>query len=159
MEDCRHPITEAGIGPLLDTLAKRWAVELNPDESKVTFNDDMVVGPNRCTMIESTHPIRRPEFLHYRVRVFIDQDLGLPIRFEAYDWPKRPQAEPELLEEYTYMHLKLNVGLRDIDFDVSNSPTRSAASDPLPRSDCVRCTRSDSMARSIVRHSDGRFVH
>ena len=56
-----------------------------------------------------------------KVRVFIDQELGLPIRFEAYDWPKRPKAEPELLEEYTYTHLKLNVGLRDIDFDVSNS--------------------------------------
>ena len=30
MEDCRHPITEAGIGPLLETLAKRWAAELIP---------------------------------------------------------------------------------------------------------------------------------
>jgi Protein of unknown function (DUF1571) len=121
MEDCRHPITEAGIGPLLDTLAKRWAAELDPEESKLTFNEDMVVGPARCTMIESTHPKRRPEFLHFRVRVFIDQDLGLPIRFEAYDWPKRPHSEPELLEEYTYMHLKLNVGLHDIDFDASNA--------------------------------------
>ena len=34
MEDCRHPITEAGIGPLLETLAKRWAVELDPEETK-----------------------------------------------------------------------------------------------------------------------------
>ena len=37
MEDCRHPITEAGIGPLLDTLTKRWAVELDPVETKVTL--------------------------------------------------------------------------------------------------------------------------
>lgn len=121
MEDCRHPITEAGIGPLLDTLAKRWAVELNPDDSIITFSDDIVVGPHRCTMIESTHPHRQPRFLHHKVRVYIDQENGLPIRFEAYDWPKHHRALPELSEEYSYMQLKLNVGLRDIDFDVTNS--------------------------------------
>jgi hypothetical protein len=94
---------------------------LNPEDSRLVFHDDMLVGSMRCTMIESTHPNRRPAFLHYRVRVFIDQELGLPVRFEAYDWPKSSQSEPELLEEYTYMHLKLNVGLRDIDFDTSNA--------------------------------------
>jgi len=121
MEDCRHPITQAGIGPLLETLAKRWALELSPQESQLLFRDDMVIGPRRCTMIESTHPQRRHHFLHHKVRVYIDQEFGLPIRFEAYDWPKQPRSEPELTEEYTYMNLKLNVGLRDIDFDVANS--------------------------------------
>ncbi len=121
MEDCRHPITEAGIGPLLDTLAKRWAVELDPAETKLAFRDDMLIGPRRCTMIESAHPHRRAEFLHHMVRVYIDQELGLPIRFEAFDWPRHPGSEPELTEEYSYIHLKLNVGLSDIDFDVANS--------------------------------------
>jgi Protein of unknown function (DUF1571) len=121
MEDCRHPITEAGIGPLLETLAKRWAVELDPEETKLAFRDDTLIGPRRCTMIESAHPRRRPEFLHHMVRVYIDQELGLPIRFEAFDWPRHQRSEPELTEEYSYINLKLNVGLRDIDFDVSNS--------------------------------------
>jgi hypothetical protein len=121
MEDCRHPITEAGIGPLLHTLAKRWAVELDPEETKLAFRDDLLIGRRRCSMIESAHPKRRPEFLHYMVRVYIDQELGLPIRFEAFDWPKHPGSEPELTEEYSYIHLKLNVGLSEIDFDVTNS--------------------------------------
>ncbi len=121
MEDCRHPITEAGIGPLLETLAKRWAAELDPEETKVAFRDDMLVGQRRCVMIEAVHPHPRPEFLHHMVRVYIDQELGLPIRFEAFDWAKRHGADPELTEEYSYWHLKLNVGLRDIDFDATNS--------------------------------------
>jgi Protein of unknown function (DUF1571) len=121
MEDCRHPITEAGIGPLLHTLAERWAVELDPKETKVSFRDDLLIGSRPCTMIESAHPIRRPEFLHHMVRVYIDQELGLPIRFEAFDWPRHRGSEPALIEEYSYIHLKLNVGLRDIDFDVTNS--------------------------------------
>jgi hypothetical protein len=121
MEDCRHPITEAGIGPLLDTLAKRWAIELNPSESVVTFRDDVLISSRACEMIESTHPQRGPEFLHHRVRVYIDQEIGLPIRFEAYDWPKAANSEPDLQEEYTYMNLKLNVGLTEHDFETSNS--------------------------------------
>ncbi len=121
MEDCRHPITEAGIGPLLETVAKRWSSELKPADSIIQFREDMQVGTARCMMIESIHPERRPDFLHHKVRVFIDQDLGLPIRFEAYDWPKQRGAEAELTEQYTYTELKLNVGLEDSDFDTSNA--------------------------------------
>jgi hypothetical protein len=120
MTDCRHPITEAGIGPLLETVSRRWAVELDPNETVVTFGN-MVVGERRCEMIETTHPHRGGDFLFHKVRLFIDKELGLPIRFEAYDWPKKPGLEPELAEEYTYGDLKLNVGLKEIDFDVANS--------------------------------------
>ncbi len=91
MEDNRHPISEAGIGPLLDTLETRWASELDPSESVVLFRDDQMVGPRRCTMIETTHPEKLPEFLFYRVRLFIDNEMGLPIHFEAYDWPGSPR--------------------------------------------------------------------
>jgi hypothetical protein len=121
MENCRHPITEAGIGPLLDTIAKRWSLELSPEESAMAFRDDLAIGPRPCKMIESVHPNKSPHFLHYRVRVYIDRDLGLPIRFEAYDWPRRPQLDADLTEEYTYTDLKLNVGLTEADFDSANS--------------------------------------
>ncbi len=120
MEDCRHPISEAGIGPLLDNLQTRWSFELGPSECIVVFRNDQTVGTRRCTMIETTHPRQRPEFMFYRVRLFIDDELGLPIHFEAYDWPSFPQAQAEMVEEYTYSDLRLNVGLSDIDFDVSN---------------------------------------
>ncbi len=120
MEDCRHPISEAGIGPLLETLEARWSSELDPSESVVNFRYDQNVGDRRCTMIETTHPIQQPEFLFYRVRLFIDDELNLPIHFEAYDWPRSPQVQPELVEKYTYGELKLNVGLGDLDFDVAN---------------------------------------
>ena len=92
MEGSRHPISEAGIGPLLDTLQTRWSSELDASESAVVFRNDQTVGTRRCTMIETTHPHQQPEFMFYRVRLFIDDELGLPIHFEAYDWPSSPQA-------------------------------------------------------------------
>ena len=120
MEDNRHPVTEAGIGSLIDTVAKHWAVELTPGESQLTFHDDVRVGNRRCTMIESVHPQRGPNFLFHKVKLYIDQEHGLPIRFEAYDWPRHAGAPAELVEEYSYLDLKLNVGLRDHDFDPAN---------------------------------------
>jgi hypothetical protein len=120
MEENRHPITEAGIGPLIDTLARRWATELSVKDSRMAFHEEMRVGTRPCVMIESVHPHRHKEFLFHKVRVYIDKELGLPIRFEAYDWPKLPHSEPELTEEYTYGEVKLNVGLKEIDFDTSN---------------------------------------
>ncbi len=78
------------------------------------------MGNRRCTLIESVHPQRGPDFLFHKVKLYIDQEHGLPIRFEAYDWPRQSGASAELLEEYSYLDLKLNVGLHDHDFDPAN---------------------------------------
>lgn len=121
MDDCRHPITQAGIGPLLETLEARWSSELHPSESRIAFGDVELAGSRPCMLIEATHPTKDPAFMFYQVRLFVNRELGLPVRFEAYDWPSSPEATPELVEEYTYSNLKLNVGLRDIDFDASNA--------------------------------------
>ena len=44
----------------------------------------------------------------------------MPIRYEAYDWPTSAGGPPQLIEEYTYINLQLNVGLQDEDFSQSN---------------------------------------
>lgn len=120
MEENRHPITEAGIGGLIDTVAKHWAVELTPEESIIRFQHNLQIDGRPCTLIESTHPRRHPGFLYHTVKLYIDHEHGLPVRFEAYDWPKHAGAAPELVEEYTYRHLRTNVGLQDRDFDTTN---------------------------------------
>jgi hypothetical protein len=120
MEENRHPIFEAGIGSLIDTVARRWVGELSPDESVILFDPEILVGDRRCLLIESIHPTRQPRFLFHKVRLFIDSELNLPIRFEAYDWPKHRDAPAELVEEYSYTELKLNVCLGDMDFDTAN---------------------------------------
>lgn len=121
MEDCRHPITEAGIGHMIETVYERWQAEMKEGETQVTIANGTRVGNRVCTMIESMHPQHHSSYLFYKVKVYIDQELGLPIRFEAYDWPRRPGQAGELLEEYTYMNLRLNAGLHERDFDPNNS--------------------------------------
>jgi hypothetical protein len=156
MEECRHPITEAGIGPLLDRLARSWATELKRGESIFVLRDDQPVSSRRCFLIETTHPIPQPDLMFYRVRVFIDPEVGLPIRFEAYDWPRSSDSQVDLVEEYTYGDLKVNVGLRDIDFDTDNPPIPSDGSDP-PRFPPQPWASSPAtgMPPRMVRHRSG----
>jgi hypothetical protein len=120
MEENRHPITDAGIGKLIDTVVERWSSELSPKETVLAFDPDMMIGPRRCLMIESIHPHRRDKLQFHKVRLYIDSELNLPIRFEGYDWPREQDGPVDLLEEYSYINLKLNVGLGDIDFDCGN---------------------------------------
>lgn len=120
MEDNLHPITDAGIGHLIDTVATHWKAEMKHGETLVTIQEGAHVNARPCTMIESVHPQKHKNYLFHAVKVYIDQELGVPIRFEAYDWPHRPGEKPELVEEYTYLDLKLNVGLHDDDFDPKN---------------------------------------
>ncbi len=120
MEENRHPVTEAGLGSMIETVKSRWDAELHPGESILTFHPTAKVGDRPCLMVESIHPKPGPGFMFHKVKLYVDSELGLPIRFEAYDWPKGPGLEPELMEEYTYMNLKTNVGLKDRDFDPNN---------------------------------------
>lgn len=120
MQDCRHPISEAGIGHLIDTVHAAWTRELSAEESRVSIHRNAKVGDRPCVMIESIHTRKSPKFLFHKVNLYLDAESRLPIRYEAYDWPATAGGEPPLAEEYTYSQLRLNVGLRDKDFDVAN---------------------------------------
>jgi hypothetical protein len=78
------------------------------------------VNDRVCTVIEVSHPVRRRDDGFYFARLFVDDELQLPIRYAAYDWPAQEEGQPRLVEEYTYLDLKLNVGLTDRDFDHRN---------------------------------------
>ena len=66
------------------------------------------------------HPTPRKQFRFHLARVFIDDELQVPIRYEAYDWPKEQGGKPLLIEEYTYLKLDVNKGYTDEDFDEDN---------------------------------------
>ncbi|MBF6621812.1 MAG: DUF1571 domain-containing protein, partial [Patulibacter sp.] len=62
-----------------------------------------------CTVLEVNQPNRHPELDFFQAQVFIDDELNLPIRYIAYDWPRRQGDTPQVIEEYNYVDLKLNV--------------------------------------------------
>jgi hypothetical protein len=114
----RHPITEAGIGILIEQFASGWEREKNWGLTEVNIGE-FEFDHHRCVRVETIHrtnPERR--FLHFRDVVYFDKESHLPIRMEAYDWPRpRGPASGDLLEEYNYLDLHLNVGLDDSVFN------------------------------------------
>jgi hypothetical protein len=71
--------------------------------------------------MEVTHKAFNPKLYCHRVVVYFDNGLKLPVRAEVYDWPT-PKGDPkgELLECYSYINLKFNVGLTDAAFAESD---------------------------------------
>ncbi len=120
MDGQRYPITELGISNLTKQLIERAEHDRQFGECDVQFFKGAKVGDRVCTVIEVTHPTPRRNFLFHKAKVYVDDQLQLPIHYEAYSWPKVPGGQPLLDEEYTYFNLQTNVGLTDMDFDMKN---------------------------------------
>jgi hypothetical protein len=121
MQGQRYPMTEIGILNLTRRLVQVGDQDLQHDECEVRFLRDQKRQDRPCMVIEVMHPVRRSYFRFHLARIFIDDQLQLPIRYESYDWPARDGEPPPLLEEYEYFDLKLNCRLTDADFDPKNS--------------------------------------
>ncbi len=116
----RYPITELGLANLVRRLIEVGQHDMKFGECDAWRNDDAKVGDRPCILFTVQHPVRRRDFLFHIARIFVDKELMLPLRYEAYDWPARPGDPPPLLESYTYTNLKLNPGLTNADFDPNN---------------------------------------
>ena len=120
MEGSRYPMTTAGFENMLTSMTKMYQDVARFAENQVRIYTGAKVDGRSCTCVELSHTTRRPEFPFAMSRVFYDDEMGLPIRWEAYDWPTKAGGEPQLAEEYTYRNLQLNPGLGETDFDTSN---------------------------------------
>lgn len=118
MKDNRHPITDAGIGHLIERIGSGWETDKGISQAQLQIGD-YVYNNRPCTRVEVSHPGSQPgSFYAYRCVVYWDKQTHLPIRYEAYDWP-RQGGDPngDLLENYNYVNLRLNVGLSDAVFN------------------------------------------
>jgi hypothetical protein len=120
MSDSRYPITAMGIKSLIERLIEVGEEELEHDEIDVKYFPGAKINGRACTAVKITHPVPRDHFRYHIAEVFIDETLQLPIRFASYDWPREEGGRPRLMEEYTFLDLKLNPGLTGADFDRRN---------------------------------------
>lgn len=120
MRGQRYPLTEIGIYNLTKRLLEVGEMDMKYGECQVKFFKNAKINDRISTCIEVVHPVPRRNFLFHVARIFVDDELNVPIRYEAWDWPKEAGGPPELIEEYTYLNLKLNNGFTDADFDTRN---------------------------------------
>lgn len=121
MRGQRHPVTEVGLRNLTAKLIAGKTAEMKFGECVVTSNPNTRIDNRPTTLIQIEHPNPRKEFATHITRIFLDNELRVPICYDAYMWPEAPGQTPPLDARYIYSNLKLNVGLAAQDFD-SNNP-------------------------------------
>jgi len=119
MRGNKYPITEMGILNLIDRLLDVGYKDSKYGECDVKYYENVKVDERPCTLIQVTHPIPRKNFIFHIARIFVDNELQVPIRYDSFNWPEEGK-EPVLIEAYNYRSIKLNAGLTDLDFDYRN---------------------------------------
>jgi hypothetical protein len=117
----RYPIYDIGLRNLVGKLIERGERERETDPANciVTEEHGVELNGRSCRVIRVRHPEQRPGLEFSLAEIFVDEELQIPIRYAGYGWGEKP-GEDQILEQYTYLDLKLNVGLTDEDFKAEN---------------------------------------
>ncbi len=123
MKSCRYPISDVGIENLTKKLIKRSTADDGnvPEVDYVAqYEPGAVINKRACNYLKVDFLTRKPVNEASRIEIFIDNDFMFPIRYVAYDWPTNGSENRPILEEYTYLNLKLTDKLTNLDFDQNN---------------------------------------
>jgi hypothetical protein len=124
MQGSRHPITEVGILNFTHRMIRVLENDARDPQYQVKYFPGTKVHGRSCTCMQFVHPTPGLSIPYYMARVYVDDELNVPVRGETYLWPARQGGEPVLIQEYTYLNLRLNNSFTDRDFDVNNPQYR-----------------------------------
>src|SRR5574341_198841 len=112
MEQSRHPVTDVGIGRLLEIVGENARRGSKNGVLQVIDRGIGDLAGRRVRSLEAMLP-RDPKLAYYCYRVLLafDEEHHLPIRVVVYDW------DDQIVEEYIHTELRLNPGLTGRDFD------------------------------------------
>ncbi len=115
LRQSRHPITDVGLGRLIELLVSNTRRALQQGELTLLDRGVTEESGRRARRLEGLLP-RDPGkgYYCYRVLVSVDLEWGLPVAVTIFDWDDR------MVADYAYRDLRPNPGLQDIDFDPAN---------------------------------------
>jgi|LakMenEpi03Aug12_release.lakeMendotaPanAssembly.Ray.scaffolds.fasta_scaffold38526_3 hypothetical protein len=116
----KYPLTDIGLENLLVKLIEKGERDKQYGHCHVKLEGGAKVGGRECSILEVVHPVQKPHYEFHKAQVFMDNEWKIPVRYAAFGWPEGSDSELEVIEEYTYQNVKINVGLTDKDFDVAN---------------------------------------
>ncbi len=120
MDGNRYPVTEIGFITMVERLIEVMEKEIKEEACEIKIFSNAKLNGRECTHFELTMGKKSADSDFMRAMMFVDNEYRVPVYYAAYDWPKEEGDKPQLLEEYSYTRIKLNVGLTDKDFDPAN---------------------------------------
>jgi hypothetical protein len=115
MEHSNHSILEAGIGSMIEQSLAQWQKERIIGKTNVT-TQPYLFNNRQVYRVELTRTEKHAAIMYHRTVIFLEKDSKLPIRLENYGWPTTSSAQGDLMEEFSYVNLLFNTGLKDADF-------------------------------------------
>jgi len=115
MRGSRHPITEAGIGHVIEIIAenyKRGVTEKQVGVRRLPDRPSIQPPGTRYELLFTAG--KDAGYYCKRAVITFDPKTHLPVAIQAYDWKN------QLVEDYRYRNLRVNVGLTSTDFDPKN---------------------------------------
>ena len=140
--ESKYTIMDAGLDKLLDRFVQQARDDMERDPSAtnthVSHFGNAMINERPCTHIQIVHPEQAGGMESHSSSLFIDNELHVPTRLVVHGWPEREGDQPPLNEEYTYLNLRLNLGLTNFDFSetlLANNPRseQAATSEKLKR--------------------------
>ena len=113
MKGSHHPITDVGIGKLIELIGSEVKRATERQELKWKSLGCEEVDGRNSHKIEAAFPKERNAgYYCHRAVVWIDCEYGLPVRVKIYDWNNH------LYEKFGYRELRVNVGIPDERFEL-----------------------------------------
>ena len=114
MRNSRHSIFESSIGFLIQLMKDNIKEAKNQNTGKIEFIKVVKLSERNTKLYKAEFPPDK-RFYGHIIYIYLDEQLNLPLKFVVYDWNKK------LTESYIISGLRINVGLKDIDFDIENN--------------------------------------
>lgn len=120
----RYPIYEIGVTGLVEKLIQRGKKDLNNPDVTVTITREYDYDDRKCELIQAKRA--KPgggEDDFSLAEIVYDPERLLILSYRSFGWPANGATDEPLplVESYEYRNLKTNVGLTDLDFDVTNA--------------------------------------
>lgn len=113
MKENLHSIYESDIGFIISLINRNYYKAKKNSEGNTLFVKDTILDGRNMQIYKAVFPKEKDYYCHI-IYVYIDINLNLPVMLIAYD------KNNKMFEKYYYKDLKVNVGLKDIDFDADN---------------------------------------
>ena len=127
MSESRHPVTQAGLKQLGETLLMYHRRCLNRGTGwKCDLFDNQKINGRDCYLVVVSYDSPQVSETYRKSMHYIDKELSVPICNCNYGWgdegidPDRLDEET-LIESYTWTNIQVETRLADGDFDSTNS--------------------------------------
>jgi outer membrane lipoprotein-sorting protein len=124
MKENLHPITNAGIGNIIENIIQNNNIALANNDLHLSIKGEAEVDGRPCIVIERVLPEENGYPAH-RAQLYIDKTINLPVKLVLHDW------SGQLLAQYEYTNLNLNPGLEPINFQRHNKDYRFGIAPPI----------------------------